>query len=337
MISRKFVAGFASIALSASLLAGCGTTSPTNASTTGAAATQASADYGTVTIENGDRTITFTEMPQRVISTNLYNTENMVMLGLGDKLVGRNEPQSDAEKPLDEIADEVNAIPTLKKSNESVVEAQADLVIGQISSFKDDAWGSFDKLSGEGVNGYAATGTLVSDETVDDIYTDLTNLGKIFKVEAKANELIEQMKGRVQAVQDKVSGISEDQKPKVFVMDSFKDNQIYTTSSGLQSNLIELAGGINTTKGKADSRWFTTSVETLVDANPDIIIFNDYGKQTIQEKMDFINNNPALENIPAVKNQNYLTIRLTDVMQDVRAATACETFAKFFYPDLFQG
>ena len=60
-------------------------------------------------------------------------------------------------------------------------------------------------------------------------------------------------------------------------MDSLSGNEIYTTSAGLESNLIELAGGINTTKGMSDSRWFTTSVETLVTANPDVIIFNDYG------------------------------------------------------------
>jgi len=176
----------------------------------------------------------------------------------------------------------------------------------------------------------------VQDETVDNIYEDLRNLGKIFKVEDKAEEVIKGMEDRRSAVQKKVGSVPEDQKVKVFVMDSYNGNDIYTTSSGLESNLIELAGGMNVTKGQADSRWFNTSTEAIVSSNPDLIIFNDYGSQTIEEKEEFINSNAALQDVPAVKNQNYLVIPLTSVMQDVRAASACETFAKTFYPDQFK-
>lgn len=102
-------------------------------------------------------------------------------------------------------------------------------------------------------------------------------MGKIFKVEDKAEALIEDTKAQISEIQDAVKDVKEEDKVKAFVMDSLSGNEIYTTSAGLESNLIELAGGINTTKGMSDSRWFTTSVETLVTANPDVIIFNDYG------------------------------------------------------------
>lgn len=86
----------------------------------------------------------------------------------------------------------------------------------------------------------------------------------------------------------------------------------------------------------ADSRWFTTSVEALMETDPDVIIFNDYGSQTIEEKLDFLNSNPALQDVAAVKSQNYIVIPLVSVMQDIRAASACETFAQAFYPDCFE-
>ena len=133
------------------------------------------------------------------------------------------------------------------------------------------------------------------------------------------------------AVQD----VPEEEKARAFVLDTFNGNEIYTTSSGLESNLIELAGGINVTRGMADARWFNTSVETLVETAPDVIIINDYGSQTVEEKLDFLNSNPALQSVPAVKNQNYLVIPLVAVMQDVRAASACRTFAMQFYPECF--
>ena len=54
------------------------------------AAVAAEDDYGVVTIQNGDRVVTFTSMPTGVLCANLYSAENLVMLGLGDRIVGKN-------------------------------------------------------------------------------------------------------------------------------------------------------------------------------------------------------------------------------------------------------
>ena len=175
----------------------------------------------------------------------------------------------------------------------------------------------------------------MADETVEDVYTDIENLGKIFKVEDKAAALIADMKASIAETGSKVADVAEADKPNVFVFDMYKEDQIYTTAAGLESNLIELAGGINATRNQADSRWFYTSVETLIAANPDIIIINDYGSQTVEEKIAYITGNPACSDIPAVVNNKFLVIPLVTVMQDIRAASACQTMAEYFYPDLF--
>jgi iron complex transport system substrate-binding protein len=312
-------------------------TSTTLAETVGQElAGQKSEAYGEVVIQNGDRTITFTSKPQKVLCCNLYSAENMVMLGLKDYIAGKSVPTSKAETPLAELTDDFVSIPEIEVSHENAVALETDLVIGQISSFQESKWGSYNMFGNKGINCYTITGTLVKDETIENVYTDIENLGKIFKVEDRASLLIDKMKQEIADIQTAVSGIDEKDKVKVFVMDTFKGNEIYTTSAGLQSNLIELAGGINCTRNMADSRWFNTSVETIVQTNPDIIIINDYGQQTIEEKMDFINNNPALADVPAVKNQAYLTVPLVTVMQDARAASACRSFAEFFYPEQFK-
>ena len=344
-MQKKMLSIVLSCAMTAAFLTGGAGVAAADASAASRSAVQSSeaaadeSDYGTVTIQNGDRTLTFTSMPKAVLCTNMYSTENMVMLDLQDKIVAKSIPSSNDDQPLPELADVINSIPQLENSNENAVSCGADMIIGQVSAFKADgkySWGTYDQLDTEGIKAYTITGTIVQDETVDNIYEDLRNLGKIFKVEDKAEEVIKGMKDRISAVQEKVSSVPKDQKVKVFVMDSYNGNDIYTTSSGLESNLIELAGGINVTRGQADSRWFNTSIEAIVSSNPDLIIFNDYGSQTIEEKEEFINSNAALQDVPAVKNQNYLVIPLTSVMQDVRAAGACEPFAKAFYPDQFK-
>lgn len=342
---KKILCLTLALILALSCLSGCGSTQPqattaaaettAPAAETTAAAETAAEDYGTVVIQNGDRTVTFTSMPTGVLCANLYSAENMVMLGLGDYIVGKNVHTNPAEVPLEELSDAFANIPEIERSNENAVASGADLLIGQISAFKDSSWGTYEQLESEGINCLTITGTIVPDETVEDIYTDIENLGKIFKVEDKAAALIADMKASIADTNGKVAGVAEADKPKVFVFDSSKEDQIYTTSSGLESNLIELAGGINTTRGQADSRWFNTSVETLVAANPDIIIINDYGSQTVEEKIAYVTGNPACSEIPAVVNNNFLVIPLVSVMQDIRAPRACRTMAEYFYPELF--
>lgn len=333
------------LVLSAAMIGGCGAQGSNQGDSqavqeTSAAVSesQSSSDgaYEPVTIVNGEREITFTKMPQKVLCANLYAAENMVMLGLGDRVVGRIAPANPAERPLPELEDEFAAIPEVEKSHENAVALGTDLVIGQVSAFKESAWGSYDQLESKGIQCLTITGTIVSDETVEHIYTDIENLGKIFKVEDRAEELIEDIRSQIEETQKAVSSVPENEKPKVFVLDTFKGNEIYTTSKGLQSNLIELAGGINCTRNMDEARWFNTSVETLVETNPDWIIINDYGAQTVDEKKEFLDTNPALSEIPAVKNKKYLVIPLVEVMQDVRAAKACRTFAETFHPECFQ-
>ena len=327
------------ILCAAMITGGCGQNAESTASVNSSEINHSEASdssYGTVTIQNGTRTVTLTQMPQKVLCCHLYAAENMVMLGLEDYIVGKNVPANAAEAPLPELADQFKDIPEVERSNENAVALGTDLMIGQVSAFKDTAWGSYEQFETEGINCLTITGTLVEDETINEVYTDIENLGKIFKVEDRAAALIDEIQSQISEIQDAVASIPQEERITAFVLDTFNENEIYTAPSGLETNLIELAGGINAVRGMSDSRWFNTSIETLVEADPDVIILNDYGTQTIEEKLEFLSENPALQEVTAVKDENYLVIPLVSVMQDVRAADACRTFAEFFYPECFQ-
>ena len=183
---KKILCLTLALILALSCLSGCGSTQPqattaaaettAPAAETTAAAETAAEDYGTVVIQNGDRTVTFTSMPTGVLCANLYSAENMVMLGLGDYIVGKNVHTNPAEVPLEELSDAFANIPEIERSNENAVASGADLLIGQVSAFKDSSWGTYEQLESEGINCLTITGTIVPDETVEDIYTDIENL-----------------------------------------------------------------------------------------------------------------------------------------------------------------
>jgi len=158
------------------------------------------------------------------------------MLGLADKLVGRNVPSNPADVPLEELQPAVENVPTFEKSHENAVASGADFVIGQVSVFRENTWGTYEMFESKGINCYTISGTIAADETIENVYEDIRALGQIFKVEDKAEALIGDIQARIDAVQAKVGDVAEEDKPVVFVMDSNNGNEIYTTSSGLQSN-----------------------------------------------------------------------------------------------------
>ena len=201
-MKHKHLVRAALLMMSAAVIGGCkaaGTetaaSSETNAQTETADVSDTA--YTPVTIQNGDRTVTFTKMPEKVLCANLYAAENMVMLGLGDRVAGRIAPANPAEKPLPELQAEFDKIPQIEKSHENAVALGAELVIGQVSAFKETAWGSYEQLESKGINCLTITGTIVPDETIEDVYTDIENLGKIFKAEDRAQALIDDIRSQI--------------------------------------------------------------------------------------------------------------------------------------------
>ena len=167
---------------------------------------------------------------------------------------------------------------------------------------------------------------------VEDVYQDFYNLGKIFQVEDRANEIVDGMKEKIASVEEKVSGLEE---VSVFNFDSERDGGAYTPGNNFTSKLIRHAGGVNIFED-LEKTWNTVSWEAVVEANPDIIVINDYGDTTAQEKIDYLKTNEALAGVSAVQNENFLVITLPEVFASTRVADTIEKFAEAFHPEAFE-
>ena len=190
------------------------------------------------------------------------------------------------------------------------------------------------QTTGKDKESYGSTGTLAASESVEDIYQDLRDLGAIFRVEDRAEEVISEMQAKVADIAEKVSTL--DEKATVFVVDSIKENEIYTSAKSMETEVIKLAGGISACEGDSDEQWYYVSMETLLEKDPDYILCNDYGSVNAEDTIAALKANPALANLDAVKNDRFLTTVLQDVNESVRVAdTACR-FAQEMYPELFE-
>lgn len=101
------------------------------------------------------------------------------------------------------------------------------------------------------------------------------------------------------------------------------------------SEAINHAGGVNVFED-LEKTWNTVSWEAVVEADPDIIVINDYGDTTAEEKIQSLKDNEALSDVTAIKNENFLVITLPEVFASTRVADTIEKFAEAFHPECFE-
>ncbi len=287
-----------------------------------------------LTIENGDRTVTFEKAPERAVSLNGHTTEVMLALGLEGKLVGTaymNYPV------LDEIKDVYDTIPVLADNQsypslELLLGTDPDFTYGRLSAYRDTSVAPVETLDQFGISSYVVKGTLIDGATMADVYEDIEKIGMIFDVQPRANALVADMKAEIAEIADTIAAAGQDP-VSVLVFDSGTDT-IYTAGTALQTNLIELAGGRNVFDD-LDKTWANVSWEEAVARAPEVIVINDYGQTSAEAKIALLKNTAALASIPAIQNDRFVVLPLPAMFEGVRIPGGIRTLAEGFYPELF--
>ena len=286
-----------------------------------------------VTIKNDGTSTEYNEAPKRAISLNQHVTEVMLSLGLEDSMVGSAYLDDEILPELKKAYDKVPVLSDKYPSKEQVLEAEADfLYAGWSSAFTEKTIGTREELKELGINTYIQESSSMNKPTIENVYKDIENIGRIFQVEDRATEFIDEMKAKMKETQDKLP--KKDEKLKVFVLDS-GDKDLYTAAQNFANELITLAGGVNIFND-IEKGWVTVSKEDTVERNPDVIVVVDYGDVTAEQKINFMKNDPALKTISAVQNNRFVVVPLSALAEGVRAPMALETIAKGFYPESFK-
>ena len=286
------------------------------------------ADYAPVTTDNYGRSVTVTAMPQRALTLGPNCTELFIALGLGDKIAG-NTLDNHSRGPLPEYAAEYAKVPELNygsATREAVLTSGADFVYGIDWEFGD---GGLDikELEENGMNVLVERAS-----NFDEAYSEIRALGKIFKIEARAEEFIKEQERRIKAVTDKLKG----REPlRVLVYDSGSSGVFTCAGNNFESLLIERAGGKNIFGDLGGKQWVTVSYEEVLERDPQVIVIHDYDSPSVKAKIAEIKANSALSQLDCVKNERFVTIALESVLPGSRMAYAVERFAAGFYPEIF--
>ncbi|MGE7942675.1 ABC transporter substrate-binding protein [Lysinibacillus xylanilyticus] len=285
-----------------------------------------------ITIENNGTTQVYTEAPKKAISLNQHVTEIMLALGLEDSMVGTAYLDDEIYEPLQAAYDKVPVLAKQYPSKEQIIDAEADFLYGGWkSAFGEKGVGTQEELEALGIHTYLHTASSMTKPTLEDIFTDIRNIAKIFRVEERGDALIAQMTKDVEAVRAKLPQNGEEL--RVLVFDS-GDKDVLTAGQNFMNELVTIAGGKNIF-GDVESGWTTVSKEDAVDRNPEVVVVVDYGETKAEQKINFLKNDPALKEMEAVKNERFVILPLSAASEGVRAAEAIQILAKGFFPENF--
>lgn len=302
----------------------------------GDGATASSGSHYPVTVENCGERKTFEKAPERVVTNDVGITEIMFALGLEDHMAGYVMPDDKGDLTTVPWKDGYRKTKWLSKdriNKEMVLNARADLVFaGWNYGFNEGEGFTPAALRRVGVDSYllsescrngrgGARGVMAP---LDALYTDLRNLGKVFDVADRAETLITSFRAQVAEAQAKAPKGAD--RPRVFLYDSGEDKPFTSGAFAGPHDIITKAGGDNVMKDLEDS-WTTVGWETVVARDPEVVVINDYGDVTAEQKRKFLKSYKPLANVSAVKNDRFVTLDYVDLVESPRNPAAISALA----------
>lgn len=300
----------------------------------------AAASQFPLTVRSCDREVTFTQPPQHAVSHDINMTGMLLALGLRERMAGYTGVSGwktldpSLAKALGELPELASRYPSL----ETLLAAQTDLYFAgwnygmQVGGAVTPA-----SLAPLGIAVYELSESCSwldpkQRASLDDLYRDLLNLGRIFAVEERAHSLVNGLKQRIEQVHSRLSAST--QRPGVFLYDSGEDRPFTSGRQGMPQALIEAAGGRNVLDDVAGS-WIQVNWEALVERDPEVIVIVDYGPLSWQQKRDFLLQQPALRNVRAIREQRFIVLSYLEVTPSLDSAQAIEKLAAGLHPALF--
>lgn len=312
---KRLVAPLSAAALL--LLAGCAAPAP--------ASTPDPAPEGPLTLRNCGVEVTFDSPPERVVTIKSTSTEMLLALGLGDRIVGtafQDGPVPDAW--ADEAAG-LRVIADRMPSQELVFEAEPDLVYaGWESAFSADGAGERDELAGLGVATYVQPAACQSADQpgkldFDEIFREIAEVADIFDVDA--TELLATQQEELDAIEP------ADGDPTALWWSSGTDTPYVGAGIGAPQLVLETAGLTNIAED-LEMTWSPYGWESVLDADPDVLVLVDSPWNSAQKKIDYLTGNPATANLTAVVNERFVIIPFPASEAGVRTVSAAASVAE---------
>lgn len=295
-----------------------------------------------VTVYSCGEPVTFNSVPERVLSFDTNMTEMLLALGLEKKMVGywiSGVPVGEEYQKQIENIPLISDVTWPPPSMEAVLSFNPDFVFGAWDyNFSDESGVTPEKLSKMGVKSYVLTESCVAvgvkpDESLESTYTDIVNLARIFHVETKGEEIVNQMRSNIRNVQKKV-GVVE--KPmRGFYYGGGADAAFTAGKYAMVTKMMNAVGAENILSEVEDDWIPAAGWETIIQKDPQFIMIDDTPWESAQHRIETLESLPQLASITAIKEKRYIVFPWTYILPGMEMDKGIEYLAKSLYPNLF--
>jgi iron complex transport system substrate-binding protein len=162
--------------------------------------------------------------------------------------------------------------------------------------------------------------------SMQDMYADILNLGRIFGVSDRAEALVAEWTARLSAV---TADVDRATPLRVFVYDSGEKAPFTAGAYAMPTALIEAAGGRNI-MDDLDKSWAEIGWEPVVERNPEVVVIVNYGDVTAEQKIAFMRESPAFADLDAVRNNRFVVLDYVEATPGPRNIAAVEKLVAGF-------
>lgn len=279
--------------LTSAIVTGCGTPAP--------AATTAETGFP-LTVSSCGRDVTFSSPPQRVVTVGSIAAPLIAAAGAAGRIVTRTfEAAAFPGQYGDALKGVEITAPTAELAREEIISRSPDLVVSVegLSVTPDDlAQVNIPLIVTRGYCRDAAG-------TFEDVFADITLYGKLFGTTAAADAEVATLKKRVQAVTERHSGTTTP-RPAAALILSRDGAQLkaYGAKSTVHEQMNIL--GLGNVYGDIAKRNFEANTETLIAADPEVIILLTQGDQTPDSVRTALRQRPELSGLRAIRDNRII-------------------------------
>ncbi|WP_253774791.1 ABC transporter substrate-binding protein [Goodfellowiella coeruleoviolacea] len=275
-----------------------GADAPQTAPSTPPPATAAATSYP-LTIDNCGRTLTFTQPPSRVVllnGTSVAEVESFVVLGIQDRILANSQSYGVSDEPG--MVERVKAVPTggltlnqnFEVPREQVLALKPDLVISTWAGGFDEKIGSIsrDQLAEAGIASFVtpvncafgdprapeADQERYLGQSIESSFELLLELGRIFDVQQRAADYVNEQRTRISEVEKRVAG--QERRNALIVypgMSMMNNNGLPAVfGGGIYDDIVRRAGGVNPFAGRTFTELAEINAEALASAKVDLLV-----------------------------------------------------------------
>lgn len=302
-------------------LAGCSAQSTPESSATPTGAPT----FTSVSLDNCGTDVTIDTPPTRVVTIKSTSTEMLLALGLQDVIVGTAFADGPVPEQWAEAAANLPVASDKVPGQEALLALEPDFVYGGWeSNFSADGVGDRATLEGLGIGTYVSPAACKEPEympdplTFDDVDDEIREVAGIFGVQDRAEELIAQEHETLSSVTPPVAETT------ALWYSSGTDTPYVGAGIGAPQMMMDAAGLTNIFADVHDT-WTSAGWESIVAADPSVIILVDASWNTAAKKIELLESNPATAQLSAVKDHRYLTIPFAASEAGVRNAEAVKS------------